>query len=252
MAVGPTQLDEDRVAHRLGVGLFRRMGFVEFVAGFASAPVFCAREPQDAVAGAVGEEFAFHLVAAVFDQIPAGDRGDFPVLGFNLFDRGIQKHGEILLTLGEPVHDVVPDSELHGRVEIVVVELELFQQAGFLAVVAVRAADPHADFARSVAAEHRPVLQNHRLRPVPRRSNRRAESRHAAADHDEVGRKFASGNRHLAPFPKGLSIRANCKTILSAFVPSRRFCCLEALLSVALLRRKRFKTTKSLRPSTKS
>jgi len=56
----------------------------------------------------------------------------------------------------------------------------------------------------------------------------------------------------LRLFSEMYAYGADCKPILPAFVPARRFFRLEGLLSVALLRLKHFKTAKSLRPPTKS
>ena len=199
--VGAPELDQDRIAHRLGVGLLRGVRLVEFIARLAAAAVFRTGETQDAVAGTVGEQFPFNLVAAVFGEVPAGNRSDAAVFGLDLFDRRIQQDGQIFLLLRESVHDIVPDRVLHGRIVVIVVELKLFEESGLLAVFAVSAADPHADFARGVAAEHRAVLDDHGLCSVARGGDGRAESGDAAADHDEVGGESASGNNHSsAPY----------------------------------------------------
>ena len=112
----------------------------------ASVPELRARKPQNAVAGAIGEELPRDMVCAVFVAVPASHRDDAAALGFNLCDGRIQQQRQVLLLNGEGVHLVVPARVAHQWVPIDVVELQLFQKPRFLSALAVGAADAHADF----------------------------------------------------------------------------------------------------------
>ena len=187
-AVGlrPPQLDQNRIAHRLFVGVFRRMRLVELIPRLAPHPVLRAGKAQDAVAGTIGKEFPLHPVAGVFDQVPRGDRTDFPIFDFDRLHRGVEQHREVRLLADEVVHHIVPYRVVQFRIEIEVVQLKLLQQPGLFSVRPVGSADPHPDLARRVAAEHRPILNNQRFRSIPRRGHGGAQSGHSSSNHHEV------------------------------------------------------------------
>ncbi len=67
-----------------------------------------------------------------------------------------------------------------------VLKLDLLQDARFLVVVAVSAANPHADFRGSVTAEDGAVLDNGGLGAVARGSDSGAHPGHAASNHANI------------------------------------------------------------------
>jgi hypothetical protein len=67
-----------------------------------------------------------------------------------------------------------------------VVELNLFEDAGLFVVLAVRSTNPHAHFGRSVAAQNRPVVNENSAGAVSCRSDGSTEAGHAAANDTNI------------------------------------------------------------------
>ena len=185
------RLQEDRVAHRAGVGLGRRLALAVFGARLAADAVVGAGERrEDGVAGAVGEEARGDLDPALRRALPRADGADRAVLRrLARADRGVEQERQVRLAAGEAPEDGVEDGPARARVVAQVLELDLLEEARLATVRPVRAADMHADLAAGVAAEHRAVLDEDRLGAVARRGERGAEACDAAAHDAEVGRK---------------------------------------------------------------
>ena len=201
VSLRPPQLNQNRIAHRLLVSLFRRVRLVELVARFAPHPVLRSGKPQNAVSGTVRKEFPLHAIAGVLHQVPRSHRADSTVLDLDGLHRGVEQHREVLLLTHEVVHHIVPHGIVQFRIEIEVVQLELLQQTGLLPVRPVRTADPHPDLARRIAAEHRPILNDQRLRPVPRRGHRGTQPGHPASDDHKIRFHSLFAHHHSIPSP---------------------------------------------------
>ena len=86
-----------------------------------------------------------------------------------------------------------------------VFQRKLLNDAGFPVVLAVRARNPHADFAGRVPAQHGPLLHQNDLGPVPCGRHRRAQARQAAAHHAKIRFVFHQGKFVRSHTPTHLS-----------------------------------------------
>ncbi len=208
VGVGPAELEEDGVSHGAAVaaaGLEEVL--VEFAWVFASVSAVGAGEVEDAVAGAVGVALGGDAIVSVFVGVPGGDGGDVGAVGGDGVDGGVEEESEVRLLDGEGIEDVVPEGVAHQGVVVDVVELELLEESGLLAVFAVGAADAHADFAGGVAAEDGAVLDEDDGGAVAGGGDGRAESGESAADDGEVGLEVGDGSLSGGFHARGCSWR---------------------------------------------
>ena len=122
--------------------------------------------------------------------LPAGHGGDTPVPHLRVEDGAVEQQRDVRLAPDLLIQDGVP-----RRVELVGIavkggQLDLLEDAGLPVVVALRAADPHADLGGGVAAQHGPVLYQRDPGTATGRGNGGAHSGQPAADHAEIDVMF--------------------------------------------------------------
>ncbi len=181
------QLDQDRVAHRLAVCHRRRVRLVELVAALAAPAILRAGDAQHRVAGAIGEVARLDDVPRLRVELPRADAGDAVAVHLNVVARAGEQHLQAGLETRLFVEHRVPDRVVEGGVAVVVVEHDLFEDARLFVVRPARAADPHADLGRGVAAQHGAILDQDHPAAVARRRHRGAQPRDPPADHAQVG-----------------------------------------------------------------
>src|SRR5438045_9599233 len=91
-------------------------------------------------------------------QLPTRDRGDLAASHLGGENRAVEQGGQVGLKERLAVEDAIPDGIVERGIAVAVFELDLFEDSCFLILqamralaavtMAVRPADPHADFGR--------------------------------------------------------------------------------------------------------
>ena len=196
-------LEQQGVAHADVVGYLGSVRLVVGVLALAADMVLRTRHvAHGAVAGAVGENLGFDGPVDLRGGLVAVNLGDASVLHIHIVDGSVQKEGQVFLGVDLVQQHGVPDGEIMVVVAVLVVQLQLQQDAGFLAVlldhVLRRAAHMHPDFGAGVAAQHRPVLDKRGPGTLAGTGKGSADAGHAAADDDHIKAccLFFSANTH--------------------------------------------------------
>ena len=201
IGIGPGRLDignrtatvhclkEDRVPHGVPVCLFRGILFLEFRAGFAAVAEGGSRLlAQGPVSRGIHENPGSEPETLFGGHLIATDGPDGAVLHLHIAHRRVQVSVQVLLEMDLLPEHRVPDAEAVAWVPPLVLQQQLLDDAGlvdvFLRHVTRSTHDMHADFARGVAPEHRPVLDDGGLRPVTRAGDRGGDTRQATTHHD--------------------------------------------------------------------
>ncbi|MPM97282.1 hypothetical protein SDC9_144455 [bioreactor metagenome] len=178
------RLNEAAHAHGLAVRDFRLDRFAEFGPGLASHPEFGpGQRCQHTVSGTVGEPVGLNLVPKLRGRLITRHPEDPAAVHIGAQTGRIQKQFQIVLKPSHTVKYAVPDRIIGARIAPAVLQPQFLDQAAFQ--TAVSAADPHPDFAGGVAAQHRPVMHQQGLDPMPRRRHRSAQTGQTAADYAE-------------------------------------------------------------------
>ena len=187
---GFPELQQQGIPHGAIIRRHRGDTFAELRAAFPSAADDGTGDGcQDAVAGGVDEKFGVHRVLDLAGQLPGVDRGQAAFLHPASVAGGVQEQGQIRAERRLPVEDAVPDGINQPRVALVVVEIDFLEKPGFgdiRAAILLRPDDPHPHLRAGVAAQYRPVVDQHRLRPAARRGHGGAKTGQSAADHADI------------------------------------------------------------------
>ena len=117
-------------------------------------------------------------------HLPAGHRTDLRTVHFRGKAAAVEQRGQIFLKTDLFEQDAVPNREIDIGVAVKIFEAEFLDQTGFQLMRGT--ADPHADLAGSVAAEHRTFLHDESFDAVPCRRDGGAHAGQTAADHTEL------------------------------------------------------------------
>ena len=188
LVVGLDRLEQAGHTHRPEVSLIVTHSLAVFAVSLASDSPECADHgSQHRVARAVGEVFRVDRVPCVGRELPSDDARDRSgTVGVGVADRAVHDDLDILFGGHLAPHNAVPERELKSRVAVDVLLLKLGDDARLAVAFSLRSADPHADLARAVAAEHRTVLDEDDLYALTRRRDSRAHTREPSADDAEV------------------------------------------------------------------
>ena len=185
--VGAPHLNQQRVAHCLRIADFGLNVFAKLVARFApNAGLGAAKRRQNRVARTVDKKSRRHAVPGLRRALPGAHAFNFAFLHHRAGARAIEKQRQVRLCRGGAPQHAVPHRIVERRVAMQVFELNFFEQTSFFVAFAVSATNPHPHFARSVAAQNGPVVQQCGAGAAARRGDGRAKSGHAAADDANV------------------------------------------------------------------
>lgn len=187
--VRPAHLDETAHAHRLTVLHLLRGLFAKFRSGFsADTEIRPGQWRKNAVPGAIGEVGRVDGMPLLGRGLPSGHADDvLPVHGALAYGT-VQKQRNVRLVFHGFIENAVPD-----RVELVGIAIQGFQRdllndTRFAIVFAVRAADPHPDLRRRIAAKHRTIPDQNDPGTASCRRDRRAAYRQVTANDTEIRR----------------------------------------------------------------
>ena len=141
------------------------------------------------VAGRVDEIVRFNMKLPLATLLHAAQCRDAPPVQLHLVDLCVEQERQIFLAQHRVQKRLVPEDRVRIGIAVEVLELQLAPHAHFLRpeiARAGRAARPDADLTARVPAQNRSVRHQHRLNAVPRRRDRRADARRAAADHRQL------------------------------------------------------------------
>lgn len=187
--IGFARLQKTAHAHGLFVPGFMGKRFIELASGFAPEPELCTRQrSKNTVAGTVRKIFRFDFVKCLRRHLPALDGLDPAAVHDRILAGTVEQTGQIVLKFHLFIKNTVPDGIIRIVVPVKIFEPDLLYEPGLHP--ARRTADPHADLAGRIAAEHRTFMHENGFDSMPRRLNRRAHSCQTAADHAEVSLMF--------------------------------------------------------------
>ena len=157
-------LQEAARPHGFAVGSFRRNAFVELAAPFPAVTKFSpGQNAEDAVAGTVGKVFAFHSIPGLRRRVVGFNRFYTAIFHSQISTNRIEQQGQILFAAAHTVKHTIPARIVAFRIGVQIFQKHLFHDTGFFAIVAPGAANPHSDFAGSIAAQHGAIVNQYGL-----------------------------------------------------------------------------------------